>query len=101
MGKQTLTEVHDCPSESNLILPLCSLTMLNTMESPSPVPLPGSLVVKNGSKMLFMFLSEIPDPVSVKIMMLSLLSRSTMVSIVMLPSPFMACMAFERRLVNN
>ena len=33
-----------------MVPPLCR-TMPNTVASPRPVPLPGSLVVKNGSKM--------------------------------------------------
>ena len=44
--------------------PLC-LTMPYTVARPSPVPLPGSLVVKNGSKMRARVASSMPVPVSV------------------------------------
>ena len=40
-------------------------TILNTVESPSPVPCPGALVVKKGSKMRTLVASSIPVPVSV------------------------------------
>src|SRR5690349_13203351 len=44
--------------------PLC-LTMPYTVERPSPVPLPGSLVVKNGSNTRVRVASSMPVPVSV------------------------------------
>ena len=40
------------------------LTNPNTMLSPSPVPLPTSLVVKNGSKTRSISSGGIPEPVS-------------------------------------
>jgi len=43
--------------------PVC-LTMPYTVDSPSPVPLPTSLVVKNGSKILSMISVGMPVPVS-------------------------------------
>jgi hypothetical protein len=39
------------------------------MASPSPVPLPTSLVVKNGSKIYFLVSSFMPMPVSVAAIM--------------------------------
>jgi len=44
--------------------PLCCLTMPYTIASPSPVPLPASFVVKNGSKTRSCVFSSIPMPVS-------------------------------------
>ena len=41
------------------------LTMPNTVERPSPVPLPISLVVKNGSKIFWRTSGGMPSPVSV------------------------------------
>ena len=41
----------------------CS-TIPRTVDSPRPVPRPGALVVKNGSKMRAMVSSLIPEPVS-------------------------------------
>ena len=43
--------------------PVC-LTMPYTVERPSPVPLPTSLVEKNGSKILSMMSGGMPVPVS-------------------------------------
>ena len=43
--------------------PLC-LTIPYAVESPNPVPLPLSLVVKNGSKIFGITASLIPTPVS-------------------------------------
>ena len=40
------------------------LTMPNTVERPRPVPLPTSLVVKNGSKILSITSGGMPVPVS-------------------------------------
>ena len=45
--------------------PRCSSTMLREMYSPSPVPLPSSLVEKNGSKIFSMTGGAIPAPWSV------------------------------------
>ena len=38
--------------------------MPKTVESPRPVPLPTSLVVKKGSKIFFWMSADIPTPVS-------------------------------------
>ena len=43
--------------------PVC-FTIPYTVESPSPVPLPTSLVVKNGSKILSMMSEGMPVPLS-------------------------------------
>ena len=43
--------------------PICAIRLYE-IESPSPIPLLGSLVVKNGSKSLLVLDLSIPDPVS-------------------------------------
>jgi len=57
------------------ISPPCSLTMLYVIESPSPVPVPTSFVVKNGSKTRLAILAGIPGPVSAKTILIR--SRSS------------------------
>src|SRR2546428_13761204 len=47
--------------------PLLCLTIPYTVASPSPVPLPRSLVVKNGSKICVRVPASIPVPVSVTV----------------------------------
>ncbi len=47
-----------------LTCPPCVFTAPYTIDSPSPVPLPCSLVVKNGSKMRAFTSSVMPEPVS-------------------------------------
>ena len=47
------------------IAPSCACVMPCTTESPSPVPRPGSLVVKNGSKIRSRISVSIPWPLSV------------------------------------
>ena len=42
-------------------------TIVSAVESPSPVPLPVSFVVKNGSKMRLMTSEGMPAPVSVTV----------------------------------
>src|SRR5580765_4648259 len=44
--------------------PLCPLMTPSTVDRPSPVPLPNSLVVKNGSKILSITSAGMPLPVS-------------------------------------
>ena len=44
--------------------PPCSCTMAYATVSPSPVPLPTSLVVKNGSKILLLISGGNPGPSS-------------------------------------
>ena len=46
-----------------MLPPLC-LTTPNTVDSPRPVPAPGLLVVKNGSKRWRWTSSDMPTPVS-------------------------------------
>ena len=48
---------------TSTVPPLC-LTIPNTVERPSPVPLPISFVVKNGSKIFSMISGGMPSPVS-------------------------------------
>ena len=52
-------------SLSATILPPMLSTIIKQTERPSPVPLPGSLVVKKGSKMLPKLTASIPNPLSV------------------------------------
>ena len=46
---------------STAIPPLARLTMACTVESPRPVPFPGSLVVKNGSREVGLKSYQIPE----------------------------------------
>ena len=57
--------VAPCPGALSTAMcpPLCS-TMPYTVDSPRPVPLPASLVVKNGSKMRAWVGTSMPTPVS-------------------------------------
>src|SRR5215212_2418518 len=64
MGSRTLKLVSP-GVESTRISPPCPLTMRRTMSSPSPVPSPTPLVVKNGSKMRLFICRGIPGPSSV------------------------------------
>jgi hypothetical protein len=50
--------------ETTLIQPSDCLTMPKTVASPSPVPSPTALVVKNGSKILPMTSGAMPGPSS-------------------------------------
>ena len=52
-------------SDSAKMKPPDCLTMPYTVERPSPVPFPTSLVVKKGSKILPMMWDGMPMPVSV------------------------------------
>jgi hypothetical protein len=49
-GNTILTVVPMPNSESTITEPRCSLIMLKVVDNPKPVPFPGSLVVKKGSK---------------------------------------------------
>ena len=51
-------------SEYTQMKPPACCTIPYTVARPSPVPLPGSLVVKNGSKILALVASSMPTPVS-------------------------------------
>ena len=51
-----------------MLPPLC-LTIPNTVESPRPVPLPRSFVVKKGSKILDCVPRSMPVPVSLTLSM--------------------------------
>ena len=63
-GRITLNVLPRPTALSTSIRPPCRVTMPCTTESPSPVPLPASLVVKNGSKMRSRIASGMPSPVS-------------------------------------
>ena len=59
---------RSCPaprSERRRMAPPLWRTMPNTVDRPRPVPLPGALVVKNGSKTRLRVASSMPSPVSV------------------------------------
>ena len=63
-GKKRV-KVEPAPSWlSTITQPWCCLTIPYTVASPSPVPLPGSLVVKNGSNKWLTVAGLMPQPVS-------------------------------------
>jgi hypothetical protein len=64
-GSQIRKVVPRPGSLSTMMCPPLCLTMPNTVESPSPVPLPTPLVVKNGSKTRAWVSAFIPTPESV------------------------------------
>ena len=63
-GRKTRNVVPTSNSLATSMNPPCVLTIPNAVESPNPVPLPISLVVKKGSKILLMISGEMPCPVS-------------------------------------
>src|SRR6266478_532850 len=64
-GKQMIKVVPRPSSVSKVILPLCFRTTTSyAIANPCPVPLPTSLVVKNGSKTLSRIATGMPVPVS-------------------------------------
>ena len=63
-GNRSRTAVPRPGSLCSSTWPSCALTVLNTSDSPSPVPLPASLVVKKGSKAFASTSFDIPLPVS-------------------------------------
>src|SRR3712207_3847310 len=63
IGRRTAKRVSP-GSESKMISPPSPATMRRTMSSPSPVPSPISLVVKNGSKTRFWISRGMPGPPS-------------------------------------
>ena len=63
-GMRMWNEVPKPFTLSTLISPLCSRTIPRLMESPRPVPLPASFVVKNGSNTLQINYSGMPLPES-------------------------------------
>lgn len=76
-------------------LPPCFSMMFCEIDRPKPVPLPGSLVVKNGSNIFNRSLGAIPCPVSLTITLIP----PSMVEVEMAIVPFsgMACDALIRR----
>jgi len=64
IGKYILNVVPRFSLLWTVMKPLCSFTISETTESPSPVPCPFNFVVKKGSKILSFILSFIPIPVS-------------------------------------
>src|SRR5205807_6676021 len=63
-GRDTATVVPRPGSLSTRTVPCCAATSSWTMERPSPVPEPGGLVVKKGSKIRERFSLVIPQPLS-------------------------------------
>src|SRR4029078_383846 len=64
-GRVTRNSVRPPPGrESTAMSPSCQRTMRRAMSRPRPVPWPIGFVVKNGSKMRFMFSAGIPGPSS-------------------------------------
>src|SRR4051812_26381688 len=61
---ETATVVPRPGSLSTRTVPCCAVTSSWTMERPSPVPDPGGLVLKNGSKMRARFSLGMPQPLS-------------------------------------
>ncbi len=61
--QKVVSESSPCWLWTLIVPPLCC-TIPNTVASPSPVPLPAPLVVKNGSKICVRVASSIPEPVS-------------------------------------
>jgi hypothetical protein len=83
-------------SLSTLIVPPFFLISLNTILSPSPVPLSGYFVVKNGSKTLSKFSFFIPFPVSFTIIII--LSSTSSNEIIIFPSLTIESLAFDIKL---
>ncbi len=63
-GRKRSKQAPDPGALSHSIHPSCSWTMPNAVDSPRPVPLSTSLVVKNGSKIRLRVSSSMPGPLS-------------------------------------
>ena len=63
-GSSTVNVAPAPGLDSRVMRPPCSVTMPWQIESPSPVPSPSDLVVKNGSKTRAAISSEMPGPSS-------------------------------------
>src|ERR1022692_518065 len=63
-GRSTMAVVPSPGRLSISMMPPCSITTLRAMARPSPVPLPGSLVVKKGSKTCSRCAGLMPHPLS-------------------------------------
>ena len=66
-GRMTRNVAPLAGNDWTSILPPCSFATARQMVRPRPVPPPGRLVVKNGSKILPRFSDEIPGPSSAKV----------------------------------
>src|SRR5439155_125538 len=89
------------PFGSTEIRPPCSLRMLYVIESPSPVPVPTSFVVKNGSKMRCSTSRAIPGPVSANLTLIHVPSRLVPIRIVFPRDSESASRALVSRLMNT
>ena len=98
-----ITNVLPWPSlDSTAMAPLCCSMMLWHMESPRPVPLPTSFVVKNGSKIFGMSSFDMPWPLSFTFMVI--LSLVFVMDMSIWPDffkCFMASLAFKSRFVKT
>ena len=87
-------------TDSTVRSPWCFFTtMRQDMSSPSPVPSPTGLVVKNGSKIRSRISGGTPDPVSAN--STNTWSRSNPVRMVSVPCPFIADTALSIRFVHT
>ena len=69
-GKYTVNDVPLPTSLKTSMVPPLRVTMLSTVGRPSPVPLPGSLVVKKGSKIRALVSPSMPQPLSLNASMM-------------------------------
>ena len=81
--------------------PPCSRTMSNAIESPSPVPRSGPLVVKNGSKMRWRSASGTPGPSSRTLISTTSPTRRVTTSMRPADCSASACLAFTSRFRNT
>src|SRR5262249_39301960 len=95
-GRNTLKLVPTPICDSTSTRPRCSSTMPYATDSPSPVPRPWGLVVKNGSKIFGRSSCRIPVPVSMNSAMISSLRNGfKRVRTVSTPRQFIASIAFS------
>src|SRR5581483_9793385 len=92
-GNTTLNVVPAATRDSTSMRPPWSATIDCAMARPSPVPWPGALVVKNGSKIRVRRSAGIPGPVSTNSTCVS--PRTCRVRMVSWPRPSIASSAFE------
>ena len=96
-GRCTWISVPFPVADRRWMVPLCASMIRRAMESPSPVPF--SLWVTKGRKMVFWSSAEMPQPLSLT----AIISRLSWVNTfsVIRPRPVMASMEFLIRLMNT
>ena len=99
-GREMMNVVPLPGALSASMKPLCLLITPYAMESPRPVPWPGSFVVKKGSKIWGRCSRSIPFPVSVMIT-LTLSAADEVVILSLPPFSFIASAALMNRLRNT